>query len=145
MLKYNKVIVTLSIIVSFGGKFCHATTSTDKLDDAERVFGNSIQISHQDALRQEQLNEYNRPIARIADTPEELEAGNGLSVANGTQERCVRFCQSDLFYRSIYRTIDQRLQYSCSLPIVQEYACQVAASGQVGYFKLCALNQRMNF
>lgn len=44
MLKYNKIIVTLSIIVSFGGKFCHAIASTDKLDDAERGFGNSIQF-----------------------------------------------------------------------------------------------------
>ena len=128
MLKYNKVIVTLSIIVSFGGKFCHATTSTDKLDDVERGFGNSIQISHQDTLQQEQLNEYNRPAARIADAPEELEAGNGLSVASVALDRCVRLCQLEAFFGLIYRVMNQRLQYCCSLPIAQEYVCQVAAS-----------------
>ncbi len=128
MLKYNKIIATLSIIVSFEGKFCHATTSTDKLDDAERGFGNSIQISHQDTLRSEQISEYNKPIARTTDTPEELEAENRLSVTNGTPDRCRIFYQLEPFFRSIYRAIDQRLHYYGSSPIVQEYVCQVAAS-----------------
>lgn len=128
MLKYNKIIATLSIIVSFWSKFCHATESTDRLDDAERGFGNSIQISHQNPLRPKQLNEYNRAIVCTTDTPRELEARNGLSVTNDTPDRCMRFCQLENIFSSIYRTIDQRLHYYCSLPIVQEYVCQVAAS-----------------
>ena len=128
MLKYNKIIATLSIIMSFWGKLCHATASTDRLDDAERGFGNSIQISHQDTLRQEQLNEDNEPIAHTADTIQELEAENRLSITNSTPGKCRIFYQLELFFSSTYRTINQRLHYYGSSPIVQEYVCQVAAS-----------------
>jgi hypothetical protein len=127
MLKYNKIISTLIIITSFWGKFCYATENADKLDNAERGFGNNIQISHQDPLRSELLNQDNRLPMPLANNHEE---GGSIVIHHiDTQNRWRIYAyQLMTVFSTLGRVINQQMHYYSSSPIAQEYVCQVAAS-----------------
>lgn len=115
MFNYYKITNLFSVITMFLCGFCYAVESTSSLDDAEKGLGNNIKVIHQDLLQQDQLNEY-----------------NVINVNSYITKTSKIFYQLKTFFRSIYQNIDQHIHSYCSIPIVQEYICQVASGVTVG-------------
>ena len=128
MLKYNKLVTALIIIINFWGKFCYATENVDKFDNAERGFGNSNQVLHQVPLQPELSNQDNRLLVPLTDGHEEAEGENVEVNHSYVADAWITSHQLMDISTCVCRGINQHTRYYCLLPRVQEYGCQVAAS-----------------